>query len=614
MAVTYGFYNSLNKDRMYNAEQMSSIFNGIITDGVFSTIGDALMTVAGTGMQVIVKPGRAWFNSTWTLNDAQLPLDVPAADVSLTRIDAVILEVNSAVATRANSIKVLKGTPSANPAKPALSATETRHQYALAYITVAAGATSITAANIEINVGKASCPFITSVLQQTDITDLFNQWDAEFTAWFENVQAQLSGNVAANLQKQIDEINENHLSQSTKLLLGLKSSATPDDAFVALYIGVDRHLVKVTVIDFDGTPKSGITIGGLAQLTGHSLVTDANGIVFGSIESSGPVSISYNGEVIEIKNVIIEGALTDVAFQLYRQNISLKYSNGMAAEKDEILGVFPKFVQIEYVSNKFSGYVKNPIIGDRYGYGYTSNVLDVKTKEVSDANGIVLGSTNGAFEIVINLVDGYQEIESSKTILLSKNVVKIDEYLLSSGQNGDDMSNYSSTGGRGGGQAVAKKISEIPITSENRSRVYTIGAPSHNGSATTSPSGSSGVPSIRGGIGGYSYASNVASGAHGAYPGESSSAHVFDDSNYPKWGGAGGGGGCSPNYAYDSAYAIGAKGGSPYGGKGGTDSDGEDATGLGGGGGGAGPGMEKNGSKNGGKGYRGAAFVRWHYN
>ena len=27
MAITYGFYNSLNKDRVYNAEQMSSIFN-----------------------------------------------------------------------------------------------------------------------------------------------------------------------------------------------------------------------------------------------------------------------------------------------------------------------------------------------------------------------------------------------------------------------------------------------------------------------------------------------------------------------------------------------------------------------------------------------------------
>lgn len=234
MAVTYGFYNSLNKDRMYNAQQMSAIFDGIITDGVFGAIGDKLMPVAGTGMQVIVKTGKCWFNSTWTLNDAQLPLDVEAADVSLTRIDAVVVEINSAVGTRANSIKVIKGTPSANPAKPALSATETLHQYALGYITVAAGVTAITAANIEVNVGKTTCPFITSVLQQTDITDLFNQWDAEFNAWFANVQSQLSGNVAANLQRQIDENWANTLKDATKTKLGLASSAIPDDAFSKL--------------------------------------------------------------------------------------------------------------------------------------------------------------------------------------------------------------------------------------------------------------------------------------------------------------------------------------------------------------------------------------------
>lgn len=204
MAVTYGFYNSLNKDRVYNAEQMSSIFNGIITDGVFASIGGSLMPIAGTGMQVIVKTGKCWFNSTWTLNDALLPLDIPTADVSLTRIDAIIVEINSAVSTRANTIKVLKGTPSANPAKPALANTETLHQYALGYVTVGTGVTSITADKIEVNVGKTTCPFITSVLQQTDITALFNQWDAEFNTWFENVQSQLSGDIAANLQRQID--------------------------------------------------------------------------------------------------------------------------------------------------------------------------------------------------------------------------------------------------------------------------------------------------------------------------------------------------------------------------------------------------------------------------
>lgn len=355
MAVTYGFYNSLNKDRMYNAEQMSSIFNGIITDGVFSTIGDALMTVAGTGMQVIVKPGRAWFNSTWTLNDAQLPLDVPAADVSLTRIDAVILEVNSAVATRANSIKILKGTPSANPAKPALSATETNHQYALAYITVAAGATSITAANIEINVGKTSCPFITSVLQQTDITDLFNQWEAEFTAWFENVQSQLSGDVAANLQRQIDALNnkiddnwDKTLKSYTKQLLGIPESSTPDDAFMALLVGTTSKAYRIKVQYPDGTPAVGYTVNGIDALPTTTLVTDNDGMCLGKSESTTPtISVAQKYDDVKSASVTAEsvGTITDVTITLeYMEDVVT-----VTSSFSKTLSVSPKCTAIDYL-------------------------------------------------------------------------------------------------------------------------------------------------------------------------------------------------------------------------------------------------------------------------
>lgn len=225
MAVTYGFYNSLNGDRKYNAEQMSAIFDGVITDGVFGSIGGALMTIAGEGMQVLVKTGKAWFNSTWTLNDAQMALPIDTADVSLTRIDAVVLEVNSGISTRENSIKVIKGTPSANPVKPTMASDEDLHQYALAYVTVAANATSITAANIEVNVGKTGCPFVTSVLQQTSITDLFAQWEAEFDTWFDNVQAQLAGDVATNLQLQIDALK---IGKTAQKQYGL-TSTYPND-------------------------------------------------------------------------------------------------------------------------------------------------------------------------------------------------------------------------------------------------------------------------------------------------------------------------------------------------------------------------------------------------
>ena len=231
MAVTYGFYDSLNHDRLYNAQQMSAIFDGIINDGVFMSVGNQFHTVAGTGMQVIVKSGRAWFDSTWTLNDAEYPLSIDAADVLLTRIDAVVLEVNSEIATRANTIKVVKGTPASTPAKPTLTNTATIHQHALAYVTVAKNTTAITNSMIEIVVGKTETPYVTAILQTTDITDLFKKWESDFQIWFETVRSTLDGDVALNLQNQIDALTRSILKDDTKTAMDLPTTAVGDDAF-----------------------------------------------------------------------------------------------------------------------------------------------------------------------------------------------------------------------------------------------------------------------------------------------------------------------------------------------------------------------------------------------
>ncbi len=239
MAVTYGFYDSLNHDRLYNAQQMSAIFDGIINDGVFMSVGNQFHTVAGTGMQVIVKSGRAWFDSTWTLNDAEYPLSIDAADVLLTRIDAVVLEVNSEVATRANTIKVVKGTPASTPAKPTLTNTATIHQHALAYVTVAKNITAITNSMIEIVVGKTETPYVTAILQTTDITDLYNQWEDYFQTWFDTVRSTLDGDVALNLQNQITTL-ERKLDSSNEVLTNLSNAynTTKNKVYVK---GIDAY-------------------------------------------------------------------------------------------------------------------------------------------------------------------------------------------------------------------------------------------------------------------------------------------------------------------------------------------------------------------------------------
>ena len=205
MAFTCGFFNSENGDRKYNAEQMSAIFDGIIADGVFTTIGDHLAVSSGTGMQVLVGTGKAWFDHTWNVNDAAYPLAIAASDVTLSRIDAIVLETNHSDSVRLNKLRVVQGTVASSPVKPTLTNSEKVHQHPLAWVTVAPGVTQIAASAIENAVGTSACPFVTGIIATTAIDDLFNQWNGEFDEWFDNLKAQLSDNVVANLQKQIDD-------------------------------------------------------------------------------------------------------------------------------------------------------------------------------------------------------------------------------------------------------------------------------------------------------------------------------------------------------------------------------------------------------------------------
>lgn len=206
MAITYGFYNSKDGDRKYTSEQISAIFDFLITDGVLETYGGKFFTVPATqGLGVLVKPGWAWFDETWTQSDAEIPLLLDEPDISLSRIDTVVIETNRTELVRQNNVKVVRGVPAVSPIPQPLENTSAIHNHPIAYITVPSGATAIRTQDIEILVGKNPCPFITSVLQATDITELFANWEGQFTEWFENIQQVLSEEVVTNLQLQIDQ-------------------------------------------------------------------------------------------------------------------------------------------------------------------------------------------------------------------------------------------------------------------------------------------------------------------------------------------------------------------------------------------------------------------------
>jgi hypothetical protein len=226
MSVTYGFYNSISGDRKYNAEQMSALFDGIINDGVLMAIGDTLMVSVVSGMNIVVKSGRAWFNHTWTNNDTEYPLTVDQSEVVLNRIDTVILEVNANQDIRANSIKIIKGTPASSPVASTLTKTELLNQYPLANIYVGAGVTEITAANITNRIGTSDCPFVTGIIQTIVIDALVAQWQGEFDAWMATLDAALDENAAANLLSLLNEHKATDATTSQKGHIQIGTDAT----------------------------------------------------------------------------------------------------------------------------------------------------------------------------------------------------------------------------------------------------------------------------------------------------------------------------------------------------------------------------------------------------
>lgn len=178
MAITSGFFDSVNGDRKYSAQQFGDLFTGIISDGVFSGVGGGLK-VESRSSQVYINSGRAWCRGTWIDNDAYASLNVPAnSHPNYSRYDAVVLTFDSSSSVRRNSIDYISGVAAATPLKPTLKNDSLTKQMPLCYIFRPANSTTITQSNIESTIGTSACPYITGPLKTIDVTDVVRDANA----------------------------------------------------------------------------------------------------------------------------------------------------------------------------------------------------------------------------------------------------------------------------------------------------------------------------------------------------------------------------------------------------------------------------------------------------
>lgn len=178
--IKFGMFNSINGDRRYKAEDFAQYFATFIGNGIFVKPSDCLQVMAGTNeMKVIIRPGKAWINGYYLINDEDYNLSIAVGDSSLNRIDRIVIRLDFLL--RKMSVEVKKGALSATPVAPTLKRDADAYELALADIYVAKGTLTVSQALItDTRLNNNLCGYMHNPIYQVDTTTIFNQYQGWF--------------------------------------------------------------------------------------------------------------------------------------------------------------------------------------------------------------------------------------------------------------------------------------------------------------------------------------------------------------------------------------------------------------------------------------------------
>ena len=284
MTFRSGFWNSIDGDRTYSAEDMAIPFEGIITEGVFANWGDAFKATVFDEHTIAIGSGKAWFSKKWVQNDSvyQMSINVPDyASSTEPRTVVVGLDLKVEPYYRFAKFKIdeMRYYGSYEEMLNAITDRNAgRNTLPLFAINFAAGDSLIQQSNITNLVGTSWCPYVTAPVQTVTVDDIRNKWDASYNAlmkdivgnaqtkaneaesnfeasfntWFLTLKNQLNTNQAANLQSQITSL--------TNQLNKLVSTGTVENT-VQFYSGGN-------LVDF--TTSAGVKITAVTKFANNS--------------------------------------------------------------------------------------------------------------------------------------------------------------------------------------------------------------------------------------------------------------------------------------------------------------------------------------------------------
>lgn len=605
MSYTSGFFDAVdlgggNYDREYSADVFAHYFSLLVKNGVFPDPSTGMQVKASTNpdMHVTVQPGSGWINGYYITvpDDAPEVLTVPTANPSLSRIDSVIMGLN--YVEREIQLYIKSGAVSASPSAVSLQRDNDLYEMELAQITVAAGVASISQANItDMRQNTSRCGIVKGTIDQIDTTDLFAQYNDAFQTWFADIQVQLSGDVATNLQNQINTLKTGKVNVSDKASTAQAQAGTDDtkwmtpalvksllDAFKASTVEAQAGTIDTKWMS---PKKTSEAISSIVPFLSDLLSTETKGL-YGFSADTVPDTVfqrllfpagSYGFKVtINLSNGAANG------FELPSDFINLDGSSGVVTDSNGVAYCF----------------AKNKSFTTTFGTGYFGIVPKAVT--------CTADTTKAFTPITVTLsndssLTSTTLIESSTTYKLAGNISDAD-FCAVGGGGGGRANQYTYDGQGGGGGYVTNDMNRS--LSGKKALSIEVGA----GGSRNSTGGTTTVKldgtTIANAAGGQNGTGNGNGGRNGKAGGDGT-VRVFNDSSLPLPGGGGGCGNAAGGKDFGGHGAWYGGGGS------GITGGGTSGTGPGGGGGGMDYGTMVSGGDQSQPGHKGGVYVRVRY-
>ncbi len=213
----YSFFNDVDNDRVYYAEDFAEYFIPFFTNGIFNNGCNVIAN--NDNMSVNIEAGRAFINGYRYYNNSSKNLTIENADGVLNRIDNIVIRLD--LTNRTITTQVVKGTFADVPNAPDLVRTSTVYDLRIAKISIPAGTTEITQDLItDTRFINSDCGNVISPIETPDTEKLFIQIQTAFDKQLNEMNAtikqfktdtdEILTNTNENISNKLSEYDKNY--------------------------------------------------------------------------------------------------------------------------------------------------------------------------------------------------------------------------------------------------------------------------------------------------------------------------------------------------------------------------------------------------------------------